>query len=119
MKRFVSVWLAMALLTLPVAAQDVIPLLEGDQAPHAGLLVREKRFTQMVKADILRADIAGRLEIQERLTETLEAMYVGRLEEASVPLKWYQTPEFNRWFGFGAGVLVTSLAVYGASQLAK
>lgn len=102
-----------------VRAQEVAPLMKGQPAPFSGLLVTEGRFTSLLEMEIEASDLAGQLEIQKRLTSNLEVLYTRKLEAAVEEPAWYEKPSFNRWLGFGIGVAVTVLAVYGASQLKR
>jgi hypothetical protein len=119
LRAFVISWLLVVLSTGGLSAQDVVPVKEGEAAPHAGLLVKEARFTKMLEAELAVPDLQGRLKIQEGLTSKLELVYTTKLEEAVKPLPWYQTPEFNRWLGFFIGVAVTGFAIWGGSELVK
>jgi len=104
---------------VPVRAQEVVPLMKDQPAPFNGLLVKEGRFTRLLEKETEAADLAGQLEIQKRLTSNLEVLYTRKLEAAVEELAWYEKPSFNRWLGFGIGVAVTVLAVYGASRLSR
>lgn len=117
MKAVLVMWLM--LFTVPTFAEDVVPLQSGEMTPYSGLLVKEARFATFLNSEILVEDLTGRLSIQTRLTENLEKLYVGRLEEAVQKPRWYESPSFNRWLGFGIGVVVSALAVYGGSKLVK
>jgi hypothetical protein len=119
MKRaLLIVYLAVAMAT-PGLAQDtpdMVPIMQGESAPFTGMLVMESRFIDYIKLQMRVDELEQRLEIQKRLTVNIENLYASRLQETAQQ-EWYQTPEFNRWLGFGIGVLVTGLAVYGASRL--
>ena len=117
MRVLLIAWL-LVFLAVPSLAQDVVSMKKDERAPHAGLLVKESRFTKLLEAEMDVEDLKGQLEIQRRLTSNLESMYTRRIEEA-VNLKWYEKPSFNRWLGFGIGIIVTGLAVLGGAQLVK
>jgi len=109
----------MLLFTSPVFAEDVTPMLSGEIAPHSGLLVDEVRFATLLSSEIEVENLTGKLSIQTRLTDNMERLYLKRLEEAVREIPWYEAPSFNRWLGFGIGVTVSVLAVYGGSKLMK
>lgn len=92
---------------------------KDNPAPFTGLLVPELRFTKLLEAEITAEKLAGELKIQKDLTDNLEQVYNEKLREAVKPLKWYETPAFNRWLGFGIGIVVTGLAVWGGIEIAK
>ena len=119
MRAALLAWLIFILSNGPALAQDVVPVKEGDPAPFSGLLVKEARFTKMLEAELSVEELSGKLKIQEGLTSKLELIYSTKLEEAVKPLPWYQGPEFNKWLGFFLGVAVTSLAIWGGSELVK
>ena len=98
---------------------DCVPLLKDSPAPFSGVLVPEGRFVAFLEAEQKLAEVKGELEIEKKAGRVLESMYVGKLELAVKPLSWYQTPEFNRWLGFGLGVVVTAGAVWGGYELVK
>lgn len=105
----------------PIKGPDlaIVPLLAGEQASFDGFLVDEERYVSLIKAEIERDGLAGKYEVQRRLTDGLEDIYLDRLKEAIRPIRWYQTPEFNRLLGFGLGFAVAGLAVYGVTQLKR
>lgn len=122
MKALIIAYLVVVL-SAPALAQDsapvtpdMIPIMIGEPAPFAGMLVMESKLIDYIKLEIRVVELEGNLRIQKRLTTNLENLYSERLKVAAKE-EWYQTPEFNRWLGFAIGVLVTGLAVYGASQL--
>lgn len=112
MKSIIAAFLIVAF-SIPVFAQDAVPLLQGEKAPSDGVLVSEVRFKKFLNAEIAADKLEAQLRVQERFTDSLESLYVKRLKTVSSQ-RWYETPGFNRWVGFGAGVLFTSLVVYVA-----
>ena len=97
----------------------IAPLMKGQCATFTGLLVPEKRYTKFLDAELRAADLRGKLEIEAKKHDALETMYQDKLKQASEPLPWYKEPSFNRWLGLGIGVVITSLAIWGGSELAK
>lgn len=109
------------LLAFPTAAlaDDVTPVLKDKPAPFTGLLVIEERFVKMLDAELAVEELSGRLKIEQRYAENLEKMYTKKLEEATAPPAWYDSPTFRMGFGFTLGVVVAVLAVYGGARLAE
>jgi len=101
------------------AVPSVTPIKEGATAPFTGLLVPESRLAELLRAELRVELLRGKLSIQEQTAQALEAMYLGKLEQATEPVPWYRTESFNRWFGFGLGVAFTGLAIYGTVELSK
>lgn len=101
------------------AGRDIVPLLAGRAAPYSGLLVPEARYVEFVEAEINLEASEQRLAAQIRFTNSLESMYRGRLEDATKPLAWYKAPSFNRWVGFGIGIIVTGVVVWGGVEIVK
>jgi hypothetical protein len=97
----------------------IAPLMKGQCADFTGLLVPEKRYTEFLDAEVTARDLRGKLDIEAKKHDALESMYQEKLKQASEPLPWYKEPSFNRWLGLGIGVVVTSLAIWGGSELAK
>lgn len=103
----------------PKVPRDVVPLIKGKTAPHSGLLVREQRFTEMLKAEVAAEELQGSLEIERRLRDNIESLYNEKLKEAVKPPPWYESLSFNRWTFFLLGVAATAAAIYGGAQLIK
>lgn len=101
--------------TKPKTPPDVTALKKNQAAPHAGLLVREGRFLKMLKAEGRVPELTRELEIERRLSGSIESLYNKKLEEAVKPDPWYKSP----WMYFTLGVLVTAAAIYGGAQLVK
>ena len=97
----------------------IAPLMKGQCAAFTGLLVPERRYTEFLDAELTAKDLRGKLDIEAKKHDALETMYQDKLKQASEPTPWYKEPSFNRWLGFGIGVAVTALAIYGGSELAK
>lgn len=114
-----------ALTALPVHAQDsaleplIEPLMKGQQATFTGLLVPEKRYITFLEAETNARDFRGKLSIEAKKHDALEAMYQDKLKQASKPTPWYKEPSFNRWVGFGIGVAVATIAIYGGAEMAR
>lgn len=105
--------------TAPVAEPPVTPVTKDAPAPFTGLVVPEGRFAELLQAEVDVEELTGKLEIQERLLSNVEKVYDQRLEAATRPQKWYETPAFNRWLGFGIGVVVTGLAVWAGKEIVE
>lgn len=122
-RRIFVFWLMLTMTGWPsfsVQSGEKVVMVEKDNpAPFTGLLVPELRFTKLLEAEITAEKLAGELKIQKDLTDNLEQVYNEKLREAVKPLKWYETPAFNRWLGFGIGIVVTGLAVWGGIEIAK
>ena len=103
----------------PILEPRIVPLMEGKCAAFTGLLVPEKRYTEFLDSEVTARDLRGKLEIEAKKHDALDSMYREKLKQASEPTPWYEEPSFNRWVGFGIGVAVTALAIYGGSELAK
>jgi hypothetical protein len=99
----------------PKTPPDITALKKSQAAPHAGLLVREGRFLKMLKAEGRVPELTRELEVERRLSESIESLYNKKLEEAVKPDPWYKSP----WMYFTLGVLVTVAAIYGGAQLVK
>ncbi|KKM80668.1 hypothetical protein LCGC14_1337520 [marine sediment metagenome] len=95
---------------------QVVPLAKDAPASFTGLLVPGKRFTELLRAELQVQELKGQLSIQEKTAQALEAMYLGKLKQATTPVPWYKTPSFNRWFGFGLGMVCTGLAIWGTIE---
>ena len=98
---------------------DIVPVLKLKPAPFTGLLVPEKRFTQLLEAELKLDSTEQKLAAQVRFTDSLETMYKKKLEEAAAGPAWYETPSFNRWLGFTIGIVVTGLVVWGGTEIVK
>lgn len=94
----------------PAPVVEVMPLLAGAVAPFDGLLVPEVTFVKYLRQRLLVDELTAKLEIRDRLL----------LEK---PLIEKTPPTFGvGWsfvVGMGVGVIVASLAVYGAVQVLK
>ena len=118
MRRILPWILVFLLFASQVLANTVVPIQENEPAPFTGLLVPECQFAKLLEAQLAAEDFKGKLEVQKNLTADLELIYAKRLEVAMSP-KWYESPLFNRWLGFGIGVVVTGFAIWGGSELSK
>jgi len=116
--RGVAIVLVLALVS-PAWPADVVPVKKDAPAPFTGLLVPEERFTELLRAELQVQELKGKLSIQEKTTQALDTMYLRHLERATEPVPWYEKPSFNRWLGFGLGVVCTGLAVWGAVEFGK
>lgn len=113
-------WIIIILALGPCLAQDkVVKVTKEKSAPFTGLLVPEERFTLMLEAEIEVEHLKGNLAIQKKLTTSLERVYDEKLREAVKPRPWHEKPSFNRWLGFGIGVVMTVLAIWGGAELGK
>lgn len=87
---------------------EVVPLPAGVPAPFDGLLVPESIFIGYMKQEIRITELTMKLELRDRLL-------------AEKPAVTKTAPTFGvGWsfiLGVGAGVLVSSLIVYGAVQI--
>lgn len=111
-------------------ATDSIVLKKGEVAPYDGLLLTQEKATDTKNKLIEREDL---LLINQSLNKSIElykknedlyTIKVEKLTEQNTKLatSLYETREFTpleRAFYFGLGVVATSLAFYGAYQLAK
>lgn len=95
---------------------DVVVLMKGDPAPFSGILVPELRFKKYVRAELKVVDLEFRLQSQITFSTNMESMYLKRLEEATRPRPWYERPSFNRWLGWGLGVVTTGLIVWAGVE---
>lgn len=90
-----------------VAADNAVPLRKGDEAPFGGVLLKDDRFAALLLSEVKAEQMEQR--------EALDARYIERLEKqldrSTQEPKWYIQPGFQRWLGFGVGVLVTTLAI--------
>lgn len=115
----ISIILAASLFASEAPEPGVAPLFEGDAAPFTGLLVPEKRFTGLLNAE-LKLDITERkLVVEQQYSKELDLTYREKLKEATKEQRWYETPSFNRWLGFGIGVVVTVLSIYGGVKIVE
>lgn len=99
----------------PEVPPDVTALIKGQAAPHSGLLVREERFTKMLKAEGRVPELIRELDVEKRLSGNIESLYNQKLEEAVKPPPWYKSP----WAYFILGIAVATAAIYGGAQLVK
>lgn len=109
-----------------VLSAQVVPVYEGGTVPFDGYLVPEIRFEEFLKAeateDLLRKELEFKdyeVKLEQEFCDKKIDVCLDELnkcrEVASTP--WYARPDVNRWVGIGIGVVITSLAVYGAGQL--
>ena len=117
-----AIALALCVALAPLAARaETVALEKGTAAPFNGLLLPEARFLKLLDAELHLDEATRKLEIERRVTIDLQAMYNTKLTEASKPIPWHETANFNRWLGFGIGmvigVAVTALAVYASARL--
>ncbi|KKM62075.1 hypothetical protein LCGC14_1525330 [marine sediment metagenome] len=102
-----------------IVEPEVVPLFEGETAGFDGFLVPELRLDEYTLAETNVKDLRLKLASEkERCRKKLE-VYVAKLEEATAPPDWHETPSFNRWLGFGIGVLATGAAIAATSALTK
>lgn len=101
----------------PPGEGDVVPLAKGAPAPFLGLLVPEGRFVELLEAENEVRELRAKLAAKERTAELVEQAYLRRLEQATAPPPWYESPTFNRWLGFGLGLAAAGLAVWGSVEL--
>jgi hypothetical protein len=97
----------------------VVPVLKGGEAPFSGLLVPEERFRQLLISESVSEAFQEKLEVERKAYDDLERAYLTALDLASRPKPWHQSPEINRWLGFGAGVLVAALVTFGVVEVYK
>lgn len=102
-----------------VAAQDHAAMLEDQPAPFSGMLVREGRFIEYLQLQFKVAEMEGRLNVQKNLVLEIERIYTEKLEQATRPTRWYESPGTNRIFGFLLGVTVAVAVFFGGAELAK
>jgi|GEM_PF-4433531 len=118
--KAITVILIFALISPAVAQdQDHAPVLKDQQAPFSGVLVKEQKFIEYLQLELKVEGLEGRLEIQENLVQNIEQVYSKKLEVATRPEKWYETPGFNRAIGFIVGVGVAFAIFFGGAELAK
>ena len=101
------------------AELEIVPIKKGAVAPFSGLLVPEERFVELLQAELRAELLEGKLRIKDKTERALESMYQRHLKRATEPIPWYEKPSFNRWLGFGIGVIFTGLAIYGTVQISK
>jgi hypothetical protein len=97
----------------------VVPLLREETAPFSGLLVPEERFRELMVKESMADAFQEKLEVERKAYDALEKAYFEALSEANKPKPWYQSPEINRWLGFGAGVMVAALVTLGVVEVYK
>lgn len=105
--------------TVEANSGKVVVVLEGKPAPFSGILVPEERFKAFLKAELAVEELRGKLDIRTREMHNIEQVYRARLEEATKPPPWYESPGFNRWLGIGIGVAITVGAIYAGSQVTR
>lgn len=103
----------------PEVGGAIEPLLKGAPAPFTGLLVPEDRYIELMEAENRARELAIKLAVQEQTAKAIEAIYLKKLDEATNPIPWYDTPTFNRWLGVLLGAAATGLAVWGGIEVTK
>ncbi len=104
----------------PEAAEpEVVPLFEGETAKFDGFLVPELRLDEYTLAEIEAKELRLRLESEEERCRKKLAVYIIKIEKATAPPAWYETPRFNFWAGVTVGILAAGAGVWGASALSK
>lgn len=129
MKKILSIVLSMLLVLTSVAyasgdssTEGTIELPEelrttalimGEPAIYTGLLVGEKRFSQLMKAELDAEDFRIKLGIERRAAKAIEATYKAAMKELAKPIPWYMKPWFNRILGsvIAAGLVLLSVWV--------
>jgi hypothetical protein len=101
------------------AGDNVQAIKKDDPAPFTGLVVKEKRFTELVEAELTATDLRVKLDIQERTSKGIEEVFERRLRQATEPPPWYKTNEFNFWVGFTLGIVVAGAAVYAGVKVVE
>ncbi len=102
-----------------VAEQKVTPLFEGETAKFDGFLVPELRLDEYTLAETDAKELRLRLGSEKERCRKIQEVYVVKLKEATVPPRWYETPNFHRITGFIAGLVVAGAAVKAASTLSR
>lgn len=97
---------------------EIVPVKEGAQAPFTGLLVPEGRYTELLEAEVERDRLKVELRLEKQYTGKLEPFLLGKVKDAAT-VEWYESPSFNRWFGFTLGVIVTGAAIWGGVEVIK
>jgi len=97
----------------------VVPVIKGSEAPFSGLLVPEERFRQLLLSESFSEAFREKLEVERKACNDLEQAYLTALDLASRPKPWHQSPEINRWLGFGAGVMIAALVTFGVVEVYK
>jgi hypothetical protein len=105
--------------TPEISLTVVVPLLREEAAPFSGLLVPEGRFRELMIKESMTDAFQEKLEVERKAYDDLERVYFQFLSEANKPRPWYQSPEINRWLGFGAGVMVAALVTLGVVEVYK
>jgi hypothetical protein len=93
---------------------DVVPLVQGGQAPFSGLLVPEVRFVLFLNAEIAQRDLAFQLTLEKKYSTAIETTYRTALEEAR---PWWREPWFIGSICFVAGVAFTALSIWVGIQV--
>ena len=130
MRRAVVLLAAAAVLLapLPLMAEepDVVPMAQGQPAPWSGLLVREGRFSAMLKLQLDVEELRVKLQVRERLFDSSVKALQDQLAKAQADLNQRAQPEpwyKSRWLvwcvGLVVGMAVAVGAFYGAAQLGK
>lgn len=116
---------AIAILCVAMAAgpayadPEVVPLFESEIAPFDGFLVPELRLDEFTMAEADAKELGLRLESEKDRCRKKLAVYVIKIEKATAPPAWYETPRFNFWTGVTIGILAAGAAIWGASTLSK
>jgi len=92
---------------LTATAGDAVALREDTPAPFSGVLLQDDRFAALLLAEVKADQAEQQKMIDARYIERLESQLDRRMRDP----KWYEQSGFQRWVGFGVGVLVTSLAI--------
>jgi len=106
-------------MTSPVVAQEATALKKGEIAPYTGLLMSNRRVTELLEAEIERDKLKGQLRVEQRYAEGLDLMYREQLLRSSTPPSWWQSSRFQWWFGFTIGVVATGMVIYGSVEVYK
>jgi len=121
MKTVLAFALVIIMVSAPIQAlgsgAGVVVLKEGEPAPFKGFLVPEIRFTQLLQAEIDVADLKFKLDLELKKSAELEKLYLDGVGKLAKPIHWSEGVTFNRWLGFGIGVIVMGLAIYGGAKL--
>jgi hypothetical protein len=103
---------------------EVAPLMKGEPAPWNGLIVREGRFSKMLRLQVDLDEMSYKLQVREKLYQDMTNIYKGALDKAQAELNKRVKPEpwyKSHWLLFCIGVFVgmgaTIGAVVGAAQL--
>jgi hypothetical protein len=95
------------------------PILKGDPALFTGLLIGEKRFTELLAAETNAEDYKKRLEEKTNELARIDSEYSRKLEKATKPPPFLDDPDNRFWMGVGVGILAAALSTYGTVELLK